>query len=475
MQPSLNSSLFAGYPFYGQRPTLHFVGVGGSGMSSLAEVFVRLGFRVQGSDLRLSQRTADLQARGVQVYEGHRADHVNGADAVVVSSAVPNDNAEVVAARQRHVPLLQRGSLLAQLMRFQHGIAVAGTHGKSTTTGLVGCVLQYTGLDPTVLVGGRVNHLGSHARVGKGSFLVAEADESDGSFLQLRPSIAVLTNIDREHLDYWQGDVSYLQEACVQFADALPFYGTLVACCDCPLVRDVLRRTKSRWISYGLQPQAHYAATQIEQDGDGLHTSFVVCKQQQPLGRVRLRLAGQHNVQNALAAIAVGDLLQVPFERASQALTEFAGIGRRFHVVGQAGGVTVVDDYAHHPTAIRAVLQTAAQVFAGKRLVVLFQPHRYSRTQALLPEFAGCFALADRLLLTDIYAASESQATVHARDLLQAVQQQGHAHARYVGDIAAAVPQLLQLLQPGDVVLTLGAGSIASCAQQLLLQLQSRA
>ncbi|MEM7589634.1 MAG: Mur ligase domain-containing protein, partial [Myxococcota bacterium] len=249
MQPSLNPALFSGYPFYGQKPTLHFVGIGGSGMSSLAEVFLRLGFCVQGSDVQLSARTADLQAQGAHIQQGHHARNIEGATAVVVSSAVPADNPEVQAAMKNHLPVVPRGNMLAQLMRFQHGVAVAGTHGKSTTTGLVGCVLQHTGLDPTVLVGGRVNHLGSHARVGKGTFLVAEADESDGSFLQLHPSIAVLTNIDREHLERWQGDVGHLQDACVQFADALPFYGTLVGCWDCPLVQGVLHRTKSRWLS----------------------------------------------------------------------------------------------------------------------------------------------------------------------------------------------------------------------------------
>ena len=472
MQPLLNSELFSGYPFYGQKPTLHFVGIGGSGMSCLAEVFLRLGVRVQGSDIQLSQRTADLQSQGAHIKQGHHADNIEGATAVVVSAAVPANNPEVQAAAAHHLPVVSRGSLLAQLMRFQHGIAVAGTHGKSTTTGLVGSVLQHTGLDPSVLVGGRVNHLGSHARVGKGTFLVAEADESDGSFLQLRPSIAVLTNIDHEHLERWQADVCRLQDACVQFADTLPFYGTLVACWDCRLVRGVLRRTKSRWLSYGLDTQAHYFATQIEQQG--LHTFFTVCKGQQTLGRVHVRLAGEHNVRNALAAIVVGDLLQIPFERVCQALTEFVGIARRFSVVGQAAGVTVVDDYGHHPTAIRAVLQTAARVFEGKRLVVLFQPHRYSRTQALMQEFAACLQQADVLLLTDIYAASESNSVVHARDLLHAVQEQGHSQASYVGDVASAIAHLLPILQPGDVLLTLGAGSIASCAEQVLQQLQAR-
>ncbi|MEM7589547.1 MAG: cyanophycin synthetase, partial [Myxococcota bacterium] len=270
----------------------------------------------------------------------------------------------------------------------------------------------------------------------------------------------------------WQGDVGHLQDACVQFADALPFYGTLVGCWDCPLVQGVLHRTKSRWLSYGLDSQAHYSAREIQQEG--LHTSFEVCKGQRSLGHVRLQLAGEHNVRNALASIVVGDVLQIPFDRSCQALAEFAGIARRFSVVGQASGITIVDDYGHHPTAIRAVLQTASQVFCGKRLVVLFQPHRYSRTQALLQEFATCFQRADVLMLTDIYAASESKATVHTRDLLHAVNEQGHPQASYVGDVSAAVPQILQVLQPGDVLLTLGAGSIACCGKQVLQQLQDQ-
>jgi UDP-N-acetylmuramate--alanine ligase len=445
---------------------IHFVGIGGIGMSGIAEVLLNLGFTVSGSDLAASGATERLTQRGAQIALGHHADRVGpGVDVVVISSAVKFSNPEVIRARELKIPVIPRAEMLAELMRMKTGLAVAGTHGKTTTTSLLGHVLAQANLDPTLVIGGIVKGLGSNARLGQGRFLVAEADESDGSFLLLTPAHAVVTNIDPEHLDHY-GSIERVHEAYLQFINRVPFYGLAVLCIDSVAVRALLPRVRKRFVTYGLASDADLQAVHTRVDAEG--TRFDVLERGRWIGEVRLRMLGRHNAQNALAVIAVASELGIAFETTAQALASFEGIHRRFEVKGEVGGVTVVDDYGHHPEEIKATLRAAREGF-GRRLIAVFQPHRYTRTRDLLAEFLGAFDDADMLVLTDIYAAGEDRIEgVSGEAVYDALRRRGHADVRFVparADIAAA---LLPHLRGGDMVVTLGAGDVHKVGDDLL-------
>jgi UDP-N-acetylmuramate--alanine ligase len=445
---------------------IHFVGVGGSGMSGIAEVLLNLGYSVSGSDLKLSPVTGRLAGLGARIAEGHGAAQVAGAQVVVASTAVRSDNPELVEARRLGIPVIPRAEMLAELMRLKYGVAVAGSHGKTTTTSMVALVLDRGGYDPTVVVGGRLGVLGSGARLGKGEFMVAEADESDRSFLKLSPTVAVVTNIDREHLDTYR-DLADIQEAFLAFVNKVPFYGSAVLCLDDGPVQDILPRVERRVVSYGLSPQAQVSARELQIGPTG--SSYTAVAAGQALGTIRIAVAGAHNVLNSLAAVAVGLDLDVPFESVRAGLESFAGVDRRFQLRGQAGGVTVIDDYGHHPTEVRVTLEALRTRAGTHRTLVLFQPHRYTRTRHLWDEFCRAFHQADLLLLTDIYPAGEEPIPgVTALALAQAVAERGHRRAVYAGNLQEASQRLAEEAREGDFVLTLGAGSVWHAGEELL-------
>jgi len=446
--------------FRGRVRRIHFVGIGGVGMSGIAEILNSMEFSVSGSDLRAGPNTHRLTSLGVRVAVGHCAENVHGADVVVRSSAIKDDNPELGAARELGIPVIGRAEMLAELMRVKYGVAIAGSHGKTTTTSLVATVLRAAGLDPTVTVGGRMESLGSNARLGGGDLLVAEADESDGSFLRLSPTIAVVTNIDPEHLNYW-GSHEALKRAFVQFLQSLPFYGLGVLCLDHPDVQSILPEIDGRYVTYGASPQADYAVRGIHHHG--LETVFNAYRRGEPLGGYTLKMPGAHNVLNCLAAIAVADELAVPRDVTKDALATFDGVGRRFSVVARAGGVTLIDDYGHHPAEIRATLEAARAAFPAEqhRLIAVFQPHRYTRTRDLFEAFTGAFYQTDKLYVTPIYAAGETAiAGVSAEHLVTAMHEHGHHEARLVKEMPELVEQLVSDARPGDVIMTLGAGDI---------------
>jgi UDP-N-acetylmuramate--alanine ligase len=449
---------------------IHFVGIGGIGMSGLAEVLHNLGYAVSGSDLADSEITRRLAQLGVRYSTGHQVGNVAQADVVVVSSAVTATNVEVVAAKACKIPVIPRAEMLAELMRMKYGVAVAGSHGKTTTTSLVGTVLAKGGLDPTLVIGGRLNSLGGNAKLGQGEFLVAEADESDGSFLKLNPMVAVVTTIDREHLDFYQ-NLAEIQAAFGQFLNKVPFYGFCVVCSDEPNIRAILPSLTKKVFTYGLQADADYSAREIR--SQGLGSRFVAMRHGKPLGTVVLNIPGRHNIRNALAAVATGVELDIAFACIRDALHDFSGIHRRFEVKGEARGITVVDDYGHHPTEIDATLRTARSVWPDRRLVAVFQPHRYTRTQALCREFCPPLQVADVLLLTDVYGAGESPiAGVSGALIWEGVQALGHPQALYLPHREELAGELLRHVRAGDVVLTLGAGDVWKVAEQILKSLQ---
>lgn len=454
---------------YGRLRRVHFIGVGGSGMSGLAEVLLNLGYTVSGSDAKRSETTDRLSRLGGRIFLGHDPAQIEGAQVVVYSSAVPGDNLELAAARRAGLPVIPRAELLGELMRMKFGVAVAGAHGKTTTTTLVGSVLARGGLDPTIVVGGRVHAFGSNARLGQGQFLVAEADESDGSFLRLVPAIAVITNLDLEHLDHY-GDLRAIRAAFTAFAERVPFYGLIVACAeDSEVLRALAGVATKRTMSYGIDA-GDVRARDVELTASGAR--FSVWVRERSMGQAETRLMGRHNVLNALAAVCVGLELEIPFALIAQGLTEFAGVGRRFEVKGESDGVLVVDDYGHHPTEIAATL-AAARVH-GRRLVVLFQPHRYTRTQALAERFGESLADADLVLVTDIYAAGEKPIPgVGADSIVKAAAQRGHAHVEYAGDLRRAQARLAEVARPGDLVLTLGAGDVWKAGEGFLAERQA--
>ncbi len=444
---------------------LHFVGIGGSGMSGIAEVLVNLGYPVSGSDLASSPATRRLKKLGAKVHRGHRAQNVKDTDVVVISSAVKADNPEVIEARRHQIPVIPRAEMLAELMRLKFGVAVAGAHGKTTTTALVAEVLGRGRLDPTVVIGGRLGKLRSGAKLGNGDVMIAEADESDGSFLKMKPTIAIVTNIDREHLDHYK-DLVAIQDAFVSFLSRVPFYGAAVVCVDDPNVRAILPRVDRKLIRYGLSSDADVMASDVEIRGFVSH--FTVHAHGKKLGQVELKLPGRHAVFNALAAIAVGLEMDVPFETIAGALARFRGVDRRMQRRGSAFGATVLDDYGHHPTEIEATLAAIREGF-GSRTLVVFQPHRYSRTAALLEEFGRCFALADEVLVTDIYAAGESP--IEGLDggvVAEALVRHGHPNVRYCPKLADATKMLKSTVTEGDVVVTLGAGDVWKAGEALI-------
>ena len=452
---------------------IHFVGIGGIGMSGIAEVLLNLGHRVSGSDLRQTDITRRLTELGAVISQGHTAENVIGADVVVVSSAVDPTNVEVAAARQSFIPVIPRAEMLAELMRLKYSIAVAGSHGKTTTTSLVGVILGEAGLDPTLVIGGRLDSIGSNARLGGGDFLVAEADESDGSFLLLSPSFAVVTNIDLEHLDYYR-DLEHIKETFLTFVNRVPFYGSAVICLDDANVQALIPDIKKRYITYGLTAQADIQAADLETTSWGSRFSLVVRGER--LGPVEINLPGRHNVLNALAAAGVSLELDVPFDAVAQGLARAGGIHRRMEFKGEVGGVTVIDDYGHHPTEIRATLAALRSCFPDRKILVLFQPHRYSRTRGLMDEFATAFNQADRLLLTEIYPAGEKPIEgVTGQALAESVRQHGHHDSDFVPDLDLLPQRAAEELKSGDVVLTLGAGSIWRAGPRLLELLRERA
>lgn len=448
---------------------VHLVGVGGTGMSGIAEVLVNMNFRVSGSDLRRSSVTDRLQRLGVLFSEGHQAENVGAAHVVVRSAAVRDDNPEIVEARRRSIPVIARAEMLAELMRLKpQTVAIAGSHGKTTTTSMIAQVLGYAGLDPTVVVGGRVASFESNARVGHSDLMVVEADESDRSFLMLSPTIAVVTNIDREHMDHYR-DMQDMHECFAQFVNKVPFYGAVVLCLDDPHVQAVIPSVGRRRITYGLSVQADVSAHGVSYD-QAFGSNFTVRRGGSEAGGVRLHVPGLHNVYNALAAVAVGFELEVSFETAAQALGDFTGVDRRFQVQGEEAGVLVIDDYGHHPTEIKATLAAAKIGSGGKRrIIVLFQPHRYSRTADQWDEFARSFNNADVLLVTDIYAASEDTVEgVTAEALVEAIKSHGHKDARYTGPLDEVAGALCSEVRSGDMVITLGAGNVYRVGEQLL-------
>ncbi len=460
--------------FRGRVRRIHFIGIGGIGMSGIAEVLLDLGFEVHGSDLKESDTVTRLRRRGAVIHVGHAEANVEGADVVVTSSAVTRENPEVRAARQGGVPVIPRAEMLAELMRLKHGVAIAGSHGKTTTTSLVASLLNHAGIDPTVVIGGKVNQLGTNARLGTGDYMVAEADESDGSFLRLAPTIAVVTNLDLEHVDYWTGGLAQIQQAFADFLNRLPFYGLGVVCIDDGNVQGILPRVDRRVVTYGKSRQADYRVSGVV--AEGLGSRFRVIVRGEERGEVVLRLTGEHNVLNSLAAIAVAEEIGVPFAKLQEALFAFEGVQRRFTLRGERAGVTVVDDYGHHPTEIRATLAGARRAYPGRRIVVLFQPHRYTRTAGLKDDFGMAFNDADVVRVTDVYAAGEAPIEgADAEGLCASLQLHGHHDARALGDLDSAIAALWQEARAGDVIITLGAGDITRAGPALLAKLDAGA
>lgn len=450
---------------YGKIQKIHFVGIGGIGMSGIAEVLINLGYQVSGSDLKESDITRRLASLGGTIAYGHRTENLAEVDVVVTSTAVNLENPEVVEANRRKIPVIPRAEMLAELMRMKHGIAIAGTHGKTTTTSMVATVLSHGDIDPTVVIGGRLDSIGSNAKLGQGKFLVAEADESDGSFLKLSPTIAVVTNVDEDHLDYYR-DLDEIRSTFIDFINKVPFYGLVILCLDDENLQGMIPEVKKRLMTYGLTSQADFQATEIEHQGD--RTSFVVHFRGEALGQLSIRMPGRHNVLNALAAVAVGMELDLPFAVIAEGFQDFGGVQRRFQVKGEALEIMVVDDYGHHPVEIKATL-AAARSGWNRRVVAVFQPHRYSRTEALFDDFTKAFYQADHVAVMDVYAAGEEpRPQVSAEKLADAIIGHGHKSCCYTGDTVATVEHLQAVLQPGDIVITLGAGNVWQVGEELL-------
>jgi UDP-N-acetylmuramate--alanine ligase len=452
---------------------IHFVGVGGSGMSGIAEVLAHLGYTVSGSDLAASATTRRLEAEGVRVMLGHAAENVAGADAVVVSTAVKPDNPEVVVARERRIPVVPRAQMLAELMRLKRGIAIAGTHGKTTTTSLVTSILAEGGVDPTFVIGGRLNAAGANARLGGGDFIVAEADESDASFLYLSPVISVVTNIDADHMETYGHDFERLKGAFVDFLNRLPFYGVAVLCGDDPNVRDIMSRVPKQIITYGLSPECNFYAEKIVAEDGRMRFDCVRVNGTTTRLPILLNTPGLHNVLNALAAIAVATEVQVPDAAIVKALAEFKGVGRRFQRYGEValpagGSFTLVDDYGHHPVEMAATLAAARGAFPGRRLLLAFQPHRYTRTRDCFEDFVKVLGTVDALCLGEIYAAGEAPiVAADGRSLARALRVGGKVEPVFVEDIAAMPQAIMDVARDGDVVLCMGAGSIGAVPGKL--------
>jgi UDP-N-acetylmuramate--alanine ligase len=453
---------------------IHLVGIGGSGMSGIAEVLLTLGYKVTGSDLQASETTRRLEEQGGRIFFGHQESNVGEAQVVVISSAVAATNPEVLVAKARQIPVIPRAEMLAELMRLKFGVAIAGAHGKTTTTSMVANVLAQGGLDPTMVIGGKVNALGSHARLGRGDILVAEADESDGSFLRLSPTVVAVTNLDREHLDHY-GSMERLNECFAEFINKIPFYGLAVLCADDDRLRALFPRIVKRYQTYGLQERdgivPDFKATDVvlKQWGAEFRAHF----RGKNLGPFRLAVPGIHNVSNALVAIAIGVELDIPVDLIRKGLAAFTGVERRFHLRGEAGGIMVVDDYGHHPTEVKATLAAAKQGWGDRRLVVLFQPHRYSRTRDCMEEFTHAFDQAEMVFMTDIYAAGEQAIPgVSGANLAEAIRAAGHPSVTFVERKESLPDEVMPHLKPGDLVLTLGAGDIWKAGTGIVARLE---
>lgn len=449
---------------------IHFVGIGGIGMSGIAEVLLNLGYKVSGSDMKESDTTERLRKLGGEISIGHRTENVKAPHVLVISSAVKNDNVEVVAAREKQIPVIPRVEMLAELMRLKYGVAIAGAHGKTTTTSMVATVLAAGGIDPTVVIGGKLNSLGTNAKLGQGEFLVAEADESDGSFLKLSPTIAVVTTIDAEHLDYYK-DIDEIKAAFLAFINKVPFYGVSMLYLDQPHIQALIPEVRKRYLTYGLSTQADYQAKEVSLKQLG--SRFKVLHHEQDLGWFELSVPGVHNINNSLAAIGVARELDIDVEIIRKALKEFSGVQRRFTIKGEVGGIIVVDDYGHHPTEVKATLAAAA---AGleRRVVVVFQPHRYTRTQHLLEEFFTAFNQADKLIVMDIYAAGEKPIPgVSGQALYEGIKKHGHKDVTFLPDKGAVVDCMVGTLKKGDLMITLGAGDVWKVGEQVLEKIKN--
>ena len=451
---------------YLKKYHIHFVGIGGIGMSGIAELLLNLGYKVSGSDTRLSDITTHLKQCGGIIYKGHKKDQIPGADVVVTSSAIGNDNPEVIASREASIPVIPRAEMLAELMRLKYSVAVSGAHGKTSTTSIIASVLNKGGLDPTVVIGGKLNSIGSNARLGQGEFIVAEADESDGSFLKFSPTIAVVTNIDREHLDFYK-DLNAIKEVFLSFIDRIPFYGLVVLCLDNEAIQDIIPEIKKRFTTYGLSAQADFQARDVvfaEQK-----SRFSVYRHGKKLGDVTANLPGLHNVYNCLASIVTGIELDIPFDVIKSALETLDGVHRRFEIKGEVNGIAVVDDYGHHPTEIKTTLQTLTECWPDKRKVVVFQPHRYTRTRALFDDFSRAFYHSDLLLVLPIFAAGEDKIQgVDSKTLCSAIRAHGHKNVLDVKSLEDAANHLKEVLTKGDVLLTLGAGNVWKVGEEFI-------
>jgi UDP-N-acetylmuramate--alanine ligase len=455
---------------FGRFKRLYFVGIGGAGMSGIAEILHNLGYQVSGSDGTPSEVTEYLQSKGVTIHNGHAATNLHDVDVLVISSAIGLDNPEVVEARRRGIPVIKRAEMLGELMRLKFSIGVAGTHGKTTTTSMIGRILQAAKLNPTLIVGGVVAELGTGAALGSGDYLVAEADEYDKSFLSMFPSMAVVLNVEPDHLECYNG-VEDLVNSFLTYINRVPFYGSAIVSSDDANTRSFRERISRPYATFGFTPQADYHPVNIQMVAG--RTTFAVYHRQDLLGEIILRVPGRHNVANALAAIATTRELDVPFEAISDALRTFRGVGRRFEIIGEAGGVLVVDDYAHHPTEIRATLSAARDLYPGRRVIAVFQPHLFSRTKQFVNEFAEVLALADRCFLTDIYPARELPLPGITSDTIrQAAAAKGIGTITYVGVKENAVDAVAKIAQPGDIVITIGAGSITYIKKTILERLQ---
>lgn len=457
-------------PFLGRIRNIHMVGIGGIGMSSIAEVLLNSGFRVSGSDIKKTDVTDRLESLGAVIYEGHAAEQVNGADVVVYSSAVkPHQNAETMEADRLRIPLIPRAVMLGELMRVKYGIGIAGTHGKTTTTSMTGLVVTEGGFDPTIIVGGKVTVFGSNAVVGEGDIIVIEADEYDRTFLRLTPSLAVITNIEADHLDTYQ-DLEDIKRAFLQYANAVPFFGAAIMCLDDLHVQEIVSRVDRRVVTYGTSRQAEIRAENIEQVG--LKTRFTVFAGRTLLGTVELQMPGLHNVRNALASIAVGLELEIEFNKIQSALARFSGVQRRFQRMGEVNDILVLDDYAHHPTEVAATLAAATSGFPDRRIVAVFQPHLYSRTRDFKVEFARAFFNADVLVITDIYGSREDPIEgVDGQLIADLALRYGHRDVHYVQNKEDLPEYVATLVRPGDTVITMGAGDIWRYGQRLLEKL----
>ncbi len=450
---------------------IHFVGIGGIGMSGIAEVLLNLGYAISGSDLNQSDITMRLESLGATVCKGHHGSHLADADVVVTSTAVRADNPEVLEAHRRNIPVIPRAEMLAELLKMKFSIAVSGSHGKTTTTSMISTVLAHGGFDPTMVIGGKLANIGSNAKMGNGRFIVAEADESDGSFLKLSPSLAVITNIDREHLDYYR-DIDDIKKAFLQFANSVPFYGSTILCADDEHVQDIVPQIKRKTLTYGITRPADYRATDIAFPGSSCR--FSLHYREELLGAVKLNVPGLFNIYNAMAAIAVAHELDMDLPSIQGGLDLFTGVHRRLEVKGHAGGITVIDDYGHHPTEIQATLAAARQAWQRK-IIVVFQPHRYTRTKALFNEFLSAFSQADALIVTDIYAAGEEPIRgMNASRLCKNIRKNGHPDVRYLPDFGAIVERLLATVNSSDIVITLGAGNVWKVGEELLRRLKAR-